>query len=100
MGTNSSDTASRATVDRKLARKQHLAKADTSTVATDRTVTRTALPADASENSTAETRANSVERVKSAADELTTSASGSPTDDPKAGTSTEFPASDSPIPPK
>jgi hypothetical protein len=100
VGTNSTDTATPSTVDRKLARKQHLAKADTSAVATDGTVTRTAPMADASEKSAAETAANSVDRVKSA-DELTPPpASSSPTDDQKAGTSTEFPASDNPIPPK
>jgi hypothetical protein len=98
VGTNSTDTATRSTVDHKLARKQHLAKADTSAVATDGTVTRTKPTADASEKSAAETVADSVDHVKSA-DEVPTTPSSSPTDDPKAGTSTEFAAPDS-DPPK
>jgi hypothetical protein len=100
VGTNSTDTATASTVDRKLARKQHLAKADTSAVATDGTVTRTKPTADASEKSAAETGANSVDHVKSADEVTTTTPSSSPTDDPKAGTSTEFAVSDSEIPPK
>lgn len=97
--TNSTDTAVPSTVDRKLARKQHLAKADTSAVATDGTVTRTKPTADASEKSPAGTVANSVEQVKSA-DAVTTTPSIPPTDDPKAGTSTEFAGSDSQVPPQ
>jgi hypothetical protein len=100
VGTNSTDTATPSTVHRKLARKQHLAKADTSAVATDGTVTRTAPTADTSEKSAAETVANSVDRVKSADELTTTPASSSPTDDQKAGTSTEFAASESQIPPQ
>jgi hypothetical protein len=99
VGTNSTDTASASTADRKPARKQHLAKADTSAVASDGTVTRTGPIADTSEKSAAETTANSAEHVKSA-DELTaTPVSSPPTDDQKAGTSTEFPAPDTQIPP-
>jgi hypothetical protein len=100
VGTNSTDTATASTVNRKLARKQHLAKADTSAVATDSNVTRTRPTAETSEKSAAETIANSVDHAKSADEVTTTPASSSPTDDPKAGTSTEFAASDSQIPPK
>jgi len=75
VGTNSTDTATPPVVDRKLPRKQHLAKAtDTSAVATDGTVARTELPPPPAINSL--------------------------TDDQKAGTSTEFPASDSQTPPQ
>lgn len=100
MGTNSTDTATPSTADRKLARKQHLAKADTKAVATDRTLTRTGPTADTSEKSAADTVANSADRVKSA-DELTTPpASSPPTDEQKGGTSTEFAAPDGQVPPK
>jgi hypothetical protein len=99
VGTDSADAATPSVVELKLARK-HLAKADTSTGATDGTVTRTRPTADTSEKSAAETVANSVDRVKSADELTTTPASSSPTDDQKAGTSTEFADSDSQIPPK
>jgi hypothetical protein len=98
-GTNSADAATPSVVEPKLARK-HLAKADTSTGATDGTVTRTRPITDTSEKSAAETVANSVDRVKSGDELTTTPASSSPTDDRKAGTSTEFANSDSQIPPK
>lgn len=99
-GTNSTDIATPPTVERKLARKQHLAKADTGAVATDRSVPRTGPTADTSEKSPAETVGNSADLVKGADESSTTPVSGPPTDDQKAGTSTEFPASDSQIPPK
>jgi hypothetical protein len=99
--TKSADTATPSVVERKLARNQRLAKADTSTVATNDTVTRTGSAVDASKKPAAETVANSADRVKSA-DELTTTpgTSSSPADDQKAGTSTGFAASDDQIAPK
>jgi hypothetical protein len=100
VGTNSTDTATASTVDRKPARKQHLAKANTSAIATDGTLTRTRPTGDTSEKSATDTVANSVDHVKSADEVTTTPASSSPADDPNAGTSTEFAASDSQIPPK
>jgi hypothetical protein len=100
VGTNSTDTATPPAVGHKVARKQHLAKADTSAVATDSTVTRTAPTADTSEKPAAEPVANSVDPVKSADESATTTAGNSPVDDQKAGKSTEFAASDSEIPPK
>jgi hypothetical protein len=71
VGTKTADTTTPSAVESKLAPKRHLAKASTSAVATN------------------------VDRVKSA-DELTTApaTSNSPADDQKAGTSTEFAASD------
>jgi hypothetical protein len=99
VGTKSADAATPSVVELRLARK-HLAKADTSTGAADGTVTRTRPTADTSEKSAAETVTNSVDLVKSASELTTTPASSSPTDDQKAGTSTEFADSDSQIPPK
>jgi hypothetical protein len=100
VGTKGTDTATAPAVEHKVVRKQRLAKADTSAVPTDGTVARTRSTADTSEQPAAETVGNSVDRVKSA-DELTpTPASTTPTDDQKAGTSTEFAASDSETPPK
>jgi hypothetical protein len=99
VGTNSTDAATLSVVELKLARK-HLAKADTSTGATDSTITRTRPTVDTSEKSAAEPVAPSVDRVKSADELTTTPASTPPTDDQKAGTSTEFAASDSQTPPK
>jgi hypothetical protein len=99
VSTNSA-AATPSAVEPKLAPKQRLAKANTSAVATKGTITRTRPTADTSEKPAAETVASSVDRVKSA-DELTPPpASSSPTDDQKAGTSTEFAPSDSQIPPK
>ena len=99
VGTNSV-AATESAVEPKLAPKQHLAKANTSAAATVGTVTRTRPTADTSEKPAAETVASTVDRVKSA-DELTPPpASSSPADDQKSGTSTEFAASDSQIPPK
>jgi hypothetical protein len=101
VGINSTDTATPSTADRKLARKQHLAKADTRAVATDSsTLTRTGPAADTSEKSAAETVANSADRVKSADELTTTPASSPPTNDQKVGTSTEFTVPDSQVPPK
>ena len=97
---NSTDAATPPVVERKLPRTHHLAKADTSTGATDGTVTRTKPTADTSEKSAAEPVINSVDRVKSADELTTTMPSNSSTDDQKAGTSTEFAAPDSQIPPK
>ena len=99
VGTNSADAATASVVELKLARK-HLAKADTSTGATDGTVTRTKPTADSGGKSAAETVANSVDRVKSADELTTTPTSSSPTDDRKPGTSTEFADSDSQNSPK
>jgi hypothetical protein len=100
VGINSTDTATPSTADRKLARKQHLAKADTRAVATDSALTRTGPAADTSKKSAAETVNNSVDRVKSADELTTTPASSPPTDDQKGGTSTEFTVPDSQVPPK
>jgi hyperosmotically inducible periplasmic protein len=75
-----------------------VAKARTSAVATNSTVTRTVSPADASEKSAAETVASSVDHVKSADESTPPSAmSSSPADEQKVGTGTEFAASDSQI---
>jgi hypothetical protein len=100
VGTNSTDTATPPPVGHKVARKQHLAKADTSAVVTDRTVTRTGPAADTSEKPAAETVAKSVDPVKSANELTPTTVGSSPADDQKAGKSTEFSASDSETPPK
>ena len=54
VGTNSSDIAAPAAVWRRLARKQHLAKADTSAAATGSTVTSTGSAADARKKPAAE----------------------------------------------
>jgi type IV secretory pathway VirB10-like protein len=94
-GTSSTDTATPAAVERKVPRKQHLAKADTSAVATDGTVARTGSAAN-----TTETVTNSVDHAKSADELTTTPAINSPAEDQKAGTSTEFVDSDSPVTPK
>jgi hyperosmotically inducible protein len=98
VGTKSAATATPSAVEPKLARNRHMAKALTSAVTTNGTVTRTGSAADTSEKPAAETVANSVGRVKNA-DELTTSpaSSSAPPDDQKVGTSTEFAASDSQI---
>jgi type IV secretory pathway VirB10-like protein len=100
-GTSSTDTATPSAAERKVARKQHLAKADTSAVATNGTAARNGSAADTTEKPATETVANSVDRVKSA-DELTTTpaSSGSPADDQKVGTSTEFADTDSQTTPK
>jgi hypothetical protein len=101
VGTKGADAAAPSAVEHKLAHNRRLAKADTSAVATNGTATRTESAADTSEKPAAEPVANSVDRVKSA-DESTTppATSSSPADDQKVGTSTEFAAPDSQIPPK
>jgi hypothetical protein len=99
MGTHRADAATLSVFDLKLAPK-HLAKADTSTGATGGTITRTGPTADTGEKSAADTVANSADPVKSADELTTTPASNSSTNDQKAGTSTEFAASDSQPPPK
>lgn len=99
-GTTSADTAAPPAAERKLAPKQHLAKANTSAVARDGSGTRTGTTAGKSEKPAAETVASSVDRAKSADELTTTPASSSPTDDQEAGTSTEFAPSESQIPPK
>jgi len=88
VGTKSADVATPSVVEPKLARNRNLAKASTSDAASNSAATKPV----------AKTVANSVDQGKSA-DQLTTpSASGSlPTDDQKAGTSTEFAASDNQI---
>jgi hypothetical protein len=95
VGNSSTDAATPSTVERKAARKQHLAKADTSAV-TNGTVAPTGPAAVAAEKPTTETVTNSLDRVMSA-DELTmpSAVSGSAADEQKAGTSTEFADSDS-----
>jgi len=96
--TKSADTSTPSTVEPQRARSQHVAKADSSAVATDDIVTRTGSVADTSEKAAAETVANSVAEVKGA-DELTSPAtdSGSPVSDQKVRTNTDFAASDSQI---
>jgi hypothetical protein len=96
-GTSSTDTARPSAGERKLPRKQHLAKADTSAVGTNGgTVAHTGSAAN-----TTETVTNIAEHAKSA-DELTTTpaTSSPPAEDQKVGTSTEFVDSDSPATPK
>lgn len=97
----STDTATPPAVEHKATRKQRLAKADTSAVVTDGTVTPTGSAADLNKKPAAEPVSNSVDSMKSA-DELTTTspASSPPTDGQETGKSTEFPASDSELPPK
>jgi hyperosmotically inducible periplasmic protein len=99
VATKSADTATASAAEPKLARNRHPAKAATSAVATNDTVTRTGSAADTSEKTAAETVANSVDSVKSA-DELTTppAPSSPPSVDQKVATGTaEFAASDSQI---
>jgi hyperosmotically inducible periplasmic protein len=98
VGTKSADTATPSAVEHKLASNRHLAKAGTSAVATNGTVTRTGSAADTTEKPAAATAANSVDGVKSA-DELTPppATASSPADDQKVGASTEFAALDSQI---
>jgi hypothetical protein len=101
VGTKSTDTATPPAIEHKAARKQRLAKADTSAVPTDGTATPNGSAVDTNQKPAAEPVSTSVDRVKSA-DELTSPppASSAPTDGQKTGTSTEFPASDSEPPPK
>jgi hyperosmotically inducible periplasmic protein len=96
VGTKGAATAS--AVEPKLARSQHLGKADTSAVAATGTATHTRSTADSSEKPAAQTAGNSAERVKST-DGWTTppATSSSPADGQKMGTSTELAASDSQI---
>ena len=99
--TGSTDTAAPPAVERKVARKQHLAKADTGAVAIDSAAARAESATDRTEKTASKTVADSVDGVKSA-DELTTTPaiSGSPADDQKVGTSTEFAESDSQVTPR
>jgi hyperosmotically inducible protein len=99
VATKSADTATPPpAVEPKLAQNRHVAKAHTSTAATNGTVTRSGSAADTSEKPAAETVASSVDHVKSA-DESTPppATSSSPADEQKVATSTEFAASDSQI---
>jgi hyperosmotically inducible periplasmic protein len=90
LGAKSADTATPSAVEPKLARSRHLAKASTSAVASNDTVTPTGSAADASEKPAAESFANS--------ELATTPATGSsPADDQKVGTSSGLAASDSQI---
>jgi hyperosmotically inducible protein len=90
VGAKSADTATPSAVEPKVARSRHLAKASTSAVARNDTVTPTGSAADTSEKPAAESLATS---------ELTTppATGSSPADDQKVGTSTGFAASDSQI---
>jgi hyperosmotically inducible protein len=90
VGAKSADTATPSAVEPKLARSRHPAKASTSAVATNDTVTRTGSAADTGEKPAAETAANSA---------LTTppATGSSPADDQKMATSTGVAASDSQI---
>jgi len=101
VGTKSADTAAPPAVEPKLARNRHLAKADTSAVAsngTHGTGTHAGSAAETKEKPAAEPVASSVDPVKSAG-ELTTppAASGSPAADQKVETSTQLAASDGQI---
>jgi hyperosmotically inducible protein len=98
VGTMSADTATTSSVESKLARNRHLARASPSTVATNGSDTSTESAANTSEKPETGTVTNNRDPVTSA-DELTTvpSTSSSPADDQKVGTSTEFAVSDSQI---
>lgn len=94
---HSPDIAAPSAIEPKLARHRHLARAGTSAVATNSIDTHTGSAVNTSATAPAGTVANSGDRVKSA-DELTTGpATSAPAEDQKAGTSTEFAASDSQI---
>jgi hyperosmotically inducible protein len=93
-GTKSADAPAAATVEPKLVRNRHLAKADT----THDTVTRTVSATDTSEKPAVETVANSVDPVKSAAEVPPPPAvSGSSADNQNVGMSTDLAAADSQI---
>jgi hyperosmotically inducible protein len=101
VGTKSADTAAPSAVEPQLARNRHLAKADTSAVAsngTHGTGTHAGSAAETKEKPAAEPVASSVDHVNSAG-ELTTppAASGSPAADQKVETSTQLAASDGQI---
>jgi hyperosmotically inducible protein len=94
VSTKDADAPTAPAVEPKLARIRHLAKADT----TNGTVTRTGSAADTSEKPTAETVANSVDPVKSAAEVPPPPAISAPSaDNQSAGMSTDFAAADSQI---
>jgi hyperosmotically inducible periplasmic protein len=98
VGTTSANTATASSVENKLARNRHLAKAGPSTVATNGTDTNTESAANTSEKPAAETVTNRIAPAKSVAELTTMASTSSPSaDDQKVGTSTEFVVSDSQI---
>jgi hypothetical protein len=99
--TGSDSTAAPSAVEHKSIRKQHLAKADTSTVATDSSAARRLTTIDTIERPMPKAVADSADGPKSAVELTTTPViSTSPADDQKAGTSTEFAESASQITPR